>query len=104
MVRMQDERFSYVVLRRGGRKVGASQAISRHSSDAAEMHDPQPYVDAAAALLEEERGPLPARARPGESHGRCELTGPCSRAVMSQAMERTCHCVPLTRFQLLALA
>ena len=42
---VQDERFSYVVLRRGGRKVGASQAISRHTSDTAEMHDPQPYLD-----------------------------------------------------------
>ena len=42
---VQDERFSYVVLRRGGRKVGTSQAISRHTSDAAEMHDPQPYLD-----------------------------------------------------------
>ena len=43
---LQDERFSYVVLRRGGRKVGASQAISRHSSGAADVHDPQPYLDA----------------------------------------------------------
>ena len=43
---LQDERFSYVVLRRGERKVGASQAISRHTFDAADMHDPQPYLDA----------------------------------------------------------
>lgn len=46
MSALQDERFSYVVLRRGGRKVGASQVISRHNSDAADMHDPQPYLDA----------------------------------------------------------
>ena len=43
----QDERFSYVVLRRGGRKAtGAPHAISRQRQDAGELHSPQPYMDA----------------------------------------------------------
>ena len=44
---MQDERFSYVVIRRGGRKeTGAEHAIARYRQNADEMHDPQPYIDA----------------------------------------------------------
>ena len=43
---VQDERFSYIVLRRGGRReTGAPHAISRRTLDAADMHDPQPYID-----------------------------------------------------------
>ncbi len=93
---MQDERFSYVVLRRGGRKVGASQAISRHSSDAAEMHDPQPYVDAQPRSWRKSEARY-QRALALESLMEGITTGPCSRAVMSQALCHSCF----TRFQFL---
>ncbi len=87
---MQDERFSYVVLRRGGRKVGASQAISRHSSDAAEMHDPQPYLDAQPRSWKKSEARY-QRALALENLMEGRFTKPrIIRAAMPQALRHTC--------------
>ena len=83
---MQDERFSYVVLRRGSRKVGASQAISRHSSDAAEMHDPQPYLDAQPRSWKKSEARY-QRALALENLMEGTLTDPRIRAVMPPSFD-----------------